>query len=184
MRLIKKKLSELKEHPLNDKTRKITSEALRKLGVSIDTLGTIQPVVWNKRLDCICSGHQRVKVYRSKKIEEIDVWVVDLNEHDHCLAMYTLNNHYGEFDEEVLGDIVKGVIEADSLEVDTLGIDEKKIENYLKESQSDDLLEERFCSTMIFDNAEQKKQFIEYRKKFRNSSELAELATEKLKSWT
>lgn len=184
MKLIKKKISELKDHSLNEKTRRITSEALGKLEVSIDTLGTIQPIVWNKRLDCICSGHQRVKAYKSKGVEEIDVWVVDLSEQDHCLAMYMLNNHFGEFDEDMLKNIIQSVDEAEGMEVDLLGFDENKIENFLKELGTESLQEERYCSSVIFDNAEQKKEFTQLRKKFRDSAELAELATNKLQLWT
>lgn len=184
MKLIKKKISDLKDHPLNEKTRRITSDALDKLEVSIDTLGTIQPIVWNERLDCICSGHQRVKAYKSKKIEEIDVWVVNLDEHDHCLAMYMLNNHFGEFDQDMLSNIVKSVKDTEDIEIDTLGFDENKIENFLKEDDIEGLPQEKFCSSIIFDNEEQKKAFTKLRTHFKDSSELAEFAVERLKTWT
>lgn len=157
---------------------------MTRLKVSIDTLGTIQPIVWNKQLECICSGHQRVKAYMSKGVEEIDVWEVDLNEHNHLLAMYMLNNHYGEFDTDMLKTIVKEVEEAEGLEIEGMGFDEKEIKNFLKDLDEDCLPQERFCSNVIFDDEGQKKQFTQLRKKFRDSAELSNMARGKLKQWT
>jgi len=184
MKLIRKSVNDLREHPLNEKTRGITSEAMDRLKVSIDNLGTIQPIVWNEKLDCICSGHQRVKAYKSQGVEEVDVWVVSLNEHDHCLAMYMLNNHFGEFDADMLGNIVRQVSEAESLSVEAMGFDENKINNFLKDFETESLPQEKFCSTIIFDDKEQKDRFKELRKQYRDSAELSELATRKLKQWT
>lgn len=157
---------------------------MNRLKVSLDTLGTIQPVVWNEKLDCICSGHQRVKAYRSQGVKEIDVWVVNLNEQDHCLAMFMLNNHYGEFDEDMLKTIVGNIQQAEDLDVDALGFDDKHINDFVKELDVSDLQEEKYCSTIIFDDEDQKKEFIKLRKKFKDSGELSDLATERLKQWT
>ena len=157
---------------------------MTQLKVSIDTLGAIQPVVWNKQLDCICSGHQRVKAYVSQGLEEIDVWEVDLNEHDHVLAMYMLNNHFGEFDEDMLRAIVKNVEEAEGMEVDVLGFDENKIKNFLKDFETESLPQETYCSTIIFDDEKQKLLFTKLRKAYRDNAQLAEMATNTLEKWT
>ena len=184
MQLIRKKTSSLKEHPLNPKTRRITKDAKDRLKISLEEFGTIQPVVWNKKLDCLVSGHQRVKLYKSKKQKEIDVWEVNLDEQDHALAMYALNNHYGEFDEDMLRAIIEEVKNTEELEVDAMGFEENEIKNFLKDLEIDSLPEERWCSTLILDTEQQKKEFMKLRKKFKDSSELADMAETKLKLWT
>ena len=120
----------------------------------------------------------------SKGVEEIDVWEVDLNEQDHVLAMYMLNNHYGEFEEDMLRSIVQEIQEAEELSIDCSGLDSKKIESFLSELETDSLQEEMFCSTIIFETENQKKKFNELRKKFKTTAKLAEMAETKLQQWT
>ena len=85
-----KKLSDMT--PAGYNPRDIRKEAIEGLGGSIDRFGVLVPIIWNKRSGNIVGGHQRFKVLQSKGVEETDVVVVDLDEHDEVALNITMNN--------------------------------------------------------------------------------------------
>lgn len=52
-------ISDLRAAPYNP--RKITPEALRGLGVSVETFGDLSGIVWNEKFGNLVAGHQRLK---------------------------------------------------------------------------------------------------------------------------
>lgn len=104
--LTKMKLSEIKGSVYNP--RKITSEALIRLGKSLKELGDLQPITVNVRTgNTIIGGHQRFKIYEALGRKEIDVWLVDLPIEKEKAANLALNHLSGEFDLPQLKDMLE-----------------------------------------------------------------------------
>lgn len=97
MKIIKKKLSELK--PAEWNPRSIPDEALKGLEESINRFGLVEPIVWNKRTGNVVGGHQRLKVLERQGVKSTDVVVVDIPESDEKALNVTLNNPHitGQF---------------------------------------------------------------------------------------
>jgi DNA modification methylase len=97
------KVADLKPAPYN--ARRIDAAALAGLEKSLERFGVVEPIVWNERSGYVIGGHQRLKVLRSKKIAEVDVVVVDLEEPDEKALNVALNSPAiaGEFTDALQG---------------------------------------------------------------------------------
>jgi hypothetical protein len=84
--------------------RKISDDAYKGLGNSIDKFGLMIPIVWNKRTGNIVGGHQRYKYLVESGEMETDVVVVDLDGNEEVALNITLNNPNirGKFTAEVV----------------------------------------------------------------------------------
>lgn len=93
----KKKLKDL--NPATYNPRRISDQALKGLGASIERFGCVELIVWNKRSGNIVSGHQRFKVLQKQGVTETEVVVVDLNDIEEKALNVTMNNRHisGEF---------------------------------------------------------------------------------------
>jgi len=102
------KISDLVEAPYNP--RVISDRAMVGLKASVDRFGYVVPLVWNERSGFLVSGHQRLKVLKAKKVEEVDVVVVDLDEVEEKALNLTMNNPSvrGEFTNQAV-DILSGM---------------------------------------------------------------------------
>lgn len=109
--------------------RDLDEERFKKLRESIKKFGNLQPIVVNNRTNKLLSGHQRLKIL-SETQDEVDVWLVDLNEFQEQSASLALNNEVGEFDDEALSEIIKGF---DSEQVYLTGFDDNLIEQITTE---------------------------------------------------
>jgi len=85
--------------------RVITPEALEGLARSISKFGCVEPIIVNIRdgANRIVGGHQRFKVLKAAKIEEIVCVIVNLCDSDEQLLNLSLNNPHlqGKFIEQL-----------------------------------------------------------------------------------
>lgn len=114
--------------PMPDNPRTISKEAAKGLGESLKRFGDISGLVWNKRMNCLICGHQRVKALSETYGDRLSVWVedgeywigvkgeikwhirvVDWDIEDAYLANITANNPYlmGEYEDEGLRTILE-----------------------------------------------------------------------------
>jgi len=147
-KIVKKKVSELKEHPDNPKMRRIEDHTLRGLGTSIEHFGIVELIVWNKRFDRVVGGHQKLKILKKEKEKETDVIEVDLPEEEERALMLVLNNPH------LRGEFVPGAKEAvdlikekrpdlyEGLLIGVLGKDIDKIQPKVPEASPPDFIPE------------------------------------------
>jgi ParB-like chromosome segregation protein Spo0J len=77
-------------------------EALKR---SIETLGYVEPLVWNKKTSTLVAGHQRFKVLQALGAKAIDCRVINVDLETEKALNVTLNSERvrGEWDSELLG---------------------------------------------------------------------------------
>ncbi len=98
--------------------RRITDDARRRLKKNLETVGLVEPVIWNRRTGNVVGGHQRLRCLDSLEGSQdylVPVAVVDLDpatEKSQCLF---LNNQeaQGDWDLLLLADALKGIPELD-----------------------------------------------------------------------
>ena len=94
-------VAKLKPAPYNP--RKIDRAAMEGLTKSIERFGDVQPIVWNQRSGHIVGGHQRLKVLKREKAQEVAVVVVDLDQTEEKALNLALNSSHltGEFTDDL-----------------------------------------------------------------------------------
>ena len=103
------------------KELKVGSPAYERLKKSIDTFGSVEPLVWNKRSGNLVSGHQRLKILKARGDRAVDVSVVDLDDEREKLLNLTLNQHAGEWDNAQLADLLRDLAGIDGIDLDLSG---------------------------------------------------------------
>lgn len=105
---------ELKKAEYNP--RVLSDKARVKLKASLERVGLVQPIVWNKRTGNIVGGHQRIKTL--DKLEgtddySLDVAVLDVDEAREKEINILLNNQTvgGDYDLAKLQDLLAGEID-------------------------------------------------------------------------
>ena len=97
--------------------RKMTDEARRGLGASIDQFGLLSLIIWNKRTGNIVGGHQRYRKLVEDGELETDVVVVDLDDDDEVALNLVLNN---EFARGTFSSDVKSILEKVEVQIGSL----------------------------------------------------------------
>ncbi|MGG1340127.1 ParB N-terminal domain-containing protein [Bacillus toyonensis] len=123
-----------------------------RLKQSIEKFGYVQPLVWNERTGNLVGGHQRFKILvNEKKLIEVDVSVVDLDDEEEKTLNITLNKVEGDWDEykleQLLNDLHK--IGAD---LTLTGFNEDELQGLLQIDGSEAEIE--FGETKVRDNQE------------------------------
>lgn len=95
--------------PNESNPRRITPERRAKLRRSLEELGNLSPVTFNVRTGRILGGHKRVEILLEMGEERTAVWCVDLPAGKENPAMLALNTHAGEWDEDKLSAMLKGL---------------------------------------------------------------------------
>lgn len=103
--------------------RKVDDKKLDVLRKSIAEYGNLQPIVVNHRTNQLISGHQRLKII-SETQDEVEVWMIDVDEFSEKAASIALNNEVATFDDEALADILS---EIDEEKYELTGFDEAEI---------------------------------------------------------
>jgi ParB-like chromosome segregation protein Spo0J len=124
----KKKLAELVPNQRNPRT--ISAESLQRLQKSLETLGNLQPVVWNARSKKLIGGHQRIKCLAELGHEETEVWCVDLDEEKEKAALLALNRNAGEWDNAALKDLLEE-LDSGKFDMDLTGFGHEDIEKLM-----------------------------------------------------
>jgi len=83
--------------------RRISDAALDGLEASLETFGTLQPMIYNERTRHIVGGHQRFKIYERRGMTEAEMIVVDMDPAAERAANVALNSPSitGEFTEDL-----------------------------------------------------------------------------------
>lgn len=134
MNLKKLKIGDLKIATYNP--RKELSEKdkeYQKIKNSILEFGYVAPVVVNSDMTVI-SGHQRLKILKDLKYEEIDCIVVNFDKNKEKLLNIALNKISGEWDYQKLESIFNELENSD-IDLSITGFEEKEINKILKETE-------------------------------------------------
>lgn len=129
MKIIKKKIKDLKEAPYNP--RVISKEELESLKKSIKKFGYVEPIIINKRTGFVVGGNQRLKVLKELGYDEVDIVEVDLTDEEEKTLNLALNKISGDWDEEKLIDILNDIKEQEGDLLEYTGFDEDEVYKYL-----------------------------------------------------
>lgn len=138
MRIEKRKIDELIPaiyNPRKDLT--INDAEYKKIKRSIETFGYVDPIIVNERTGVIVGGHQRLKVLKDLGYEEIEVSVVNLDEQQEKALNVALNKISGEWDFELLKDLLEELDDG-SFDLELTGFDMEEIEGLMTQYFDDD----------------------------------------------
>jgi len=109
------------------KNLKPSDPEYQKIKNSIEHFGYVDPIIINKD-KTIISGHQRAKVLRDLEYNEIDVVIVDLNKNDEKALNIALNKIEGEWDIQLLDDLIND-LKMQDYNIDFTGFDIEELNN-------------------------------------------------------
>ena len=127
MQIEKISISKLNPAQYNPRVRLQPGDAeYEKLKRSIQTFGYIDPIIINAD-GTIIGGHQRYYVLLDLGYDEIDVVKLDLDENEERALNVALNKISGEWDEEKLKDLLKG-LRLDDYDFTVTGFEENELD--------------------------------------------------------
>lgn len=130
MQIEKVKLSSLSSAQYNPRVRLRPGDAeYEKLKRSIETFGYIDPIIINAD-GTIIGGHQRFYVLQDLGYDEIDVVKLNLDENEERALNVALNKISGEWDEEKLKDLLKG-LKLDDYDFTLTGFEENELDELI-----------------------------------------------------
>lgn len=130
MQIEKVKLSSLSPAQYNPRVRLRPGDAeYEKLKRSIETFGYIDPIIINAD-GTIIGGHQRFYVLQDLGYDEIDVVKLNLDENEERALNVALNKISGEWDEEKLKDLLKG-LKLDDYDFTLTGFEENELDELI-----------------------------------------------------
>ena len=112
--------------------RQLTKDQYKHLSDSIKRFGLVDPIIVNKNKDrknIVVGGHQRIRVAKDLKINDIPCVEVDLDYDKERELNVRLNKNMGEFDYDVLANMF------DMDELIDWGFEEKDILGNIKEEE-------------------------------------------------
>lgn len=108
MQIEKLNITDLKPANYNPRKKlKPGDKEFEKLKKSIEEFGYVEPIILNKRTNTVVGGHQRLEVMKYLGYEEVDCVIVDLDEQKEKALNIALNKISGEWDTELLTDLLK-----------------------------------------------------------------------------
>ena len=108
MQIKKIKVEELKPAQYNPRKKlKPGDKEFEKLKKSIEEFGYVEPIILNTRTNTVVGGHQRLEVMKHLGYTEVDCVIVDLDEKKEKALNIALNKISGEWDNELLTDLLK-----------------------------------------------------------------------------
>ena len=119
-------------HPDPANPRRISDKDLENLTRSIKEFGLIDPVICRRETRMVIGGHQRLLAARKLGMKTVPVIFLDLDEEKAKLLNVALNNISGEFDEELLGQLLAGLNGSTDLDLSLTGFDDKEIDLLMK----------------------------------------------------
>jgi ParB-like chromosome segregation protein Spo0J len=117
-------LNPAKYNPRKD--LKLGDTDYEKLLRSVEEFGYVEPVIWNKRTGNIVGGHQRFKILRQLGYTEIQCVVLDIDEQRENALNVALNKIGGEFDSELLSNLLRELDES-GFDVRLTGFEDEEI---------------------------------------------------------
>ena len=110
-----------------------TYKEYQKIKNSIIEFGYVTPIIVNSDMTVI-SGHQRLKVLKDLKYEDIDCIIVKFDKNKEKLLNIALNKISGEWDYRKLESIFNE-LENSNVDLSLTGFDDKEIEKFVKETE-------------------------------------------------
>jgi hypothetical protein len=99
--------------------------AYEKLKKAVLEFGLVEPLVWNSRTKNLVGGHQRLSIIEERGDSQVEVSVVDLDEHAEKVLNLALNKQGGEWDFATLADLLQELDAGDiDMEITGFGIEE------------------------------------------------------------
>lgn len=112
--------------------RRIATKELEALTRSIKEFGLIDPVICRRETRMVIGGHQRLVAARKLGLSTVPVIFLDLSEEKAKLLNVALNKISGEFDEELLGQLLAGLADSADLDLSLSGFDGREIDQLLR----------------------------------------------------
>ncbi len=94
-----------------------------KLKRSIETFGCVEPLIWNKQTGNLVGGHQRFKILLARGDTTVQVSEVDLAIAQEQALNIALNKISGDWDEDRLAELLKGLVAIPDFDVSLTGFD-------------------------------------------------------------
>jgi hypothetical protein len=107
------------------------SPEYQKLRKSIEEFGMVQPIVVNKDMTVI-AGHQRLVVLKHMGKNAVDCIILDVDKVKEKALNIALNNIEGSFDDKMLAELMKDIMDSGEIDATVTGFTEKEIEEQLK----------------------------------------------------
>jgi len=111
----------------------MTPEDLEALRASMKRYGVVQSVVFNTRTQRVVDGHHRIQVAVEEGLAELDVRLVDLDEHEEKALNIALRRIRGGWDTDKLANLVHELRRAGGDLLKVSGLGEKEVELLLKQ---------------------------------------------------
>lgn len=143
MRIERKPFKALKRAAYNPRKKlQEGDKEYEKIKRSIETFGSVEPLVWNERTGNLVGGHQRMTVMQDLGYTETDVVVVDLDDAEEKQLNITLNKVKGRWDFDKLEALLTSMEDIEptgfeAWEVDGLSTDYDHIADLLQEDFTD-----------------------------------------------
>lgn len=99
-----------------------------KLKKSVETLGVIDPLVYNEKTGTLIGGHQRLSVLHALGYETVPCFIVSLSPDQEKQANVALNKITGRWDEEKLRDVLASIPED---MISAAGFDPKELQQLM-----------------------------------------------------
>ncbi len=99
-------------HPDPANPRRISAKELEALTRSITEFGFIDPIIVGERTAVVIGGHQRLVAARKLGLKTVPVIFLDVGEEKAKLFNVALNKISGEFDEELLAQLLADLAES------------------------------------------------------------------------
>lgn len=144
MQIKKKKLTDLIPADYNPRKDLQPGDAeYEKLKRSIETLGYVKPIIWNKQTGRIVGGHQRLKVMQDLGYQEIECVIIDIDESKEKALNVALNKISGSWDEDKLMSLITD-LEGSYFDVSLTGFDIAELDELFKDSLTDGIEDDNF----------------------------------------
>ncbi len=114
-----------------------------KLKRSIEQLGYVEPVIWNKTTGKVVGGHQRLKVLIDIGMTEVDCVVVELTEEKEKALNIALNKISGEWDKDKLALLIAD-LQGANFDISLTGFGSAEIDDLFKDTLKDGIKDDDF----------------------------------------
>jgi DNA modification methylase len=124
-----------------------------KIKNSIQEFGYVDPVIVNKDMTVI-GGHQRVTVLKTLGYTEIDCVIIDIDKTKEKALNIALNKISGEWDKELLADLIKD-LQSQDFDIEFTGFEPPEIDELFSQVHSKDVDEDDFDIDEELNNEEE-----------------------------
>ncbi|CDI50097.1 DNA methylase N-4/N-6 [Clostridium tetani 12124569] len=143
MEFKKLKISDLVPAAYNPRKKlKSGDKEFEKIKSSINEFGYVEPIIVNSDMTII-GGHQRVSVLKTLGYEDIDCIVIDIDKTKEKALNIALNKITGEWNKELLADLIKDLQEID-YDVEFTGFEPPEIDELFNELHPKGVKEDDF----------------------------------------